>query len=1243
MLNSKEGNCVKKKRRKSAYKKKAKRKIHSFQMILGVLFTFAAVMFVAGISLFSSRAMDELKFVTNSGYRINEQGSSWKMMDGAVIYIEGISQGSEVYYKFYEKELSDTSGLVLKTPGAATKYNEGDRIELHKPVTQEGISYLYVQQFEGENKRLDCYKISYYEKAQEVTVLPETSDTQMTSLKAGDILRFIGEGTLYYTTDGSAPSFTRAQKDGTQKDFEFNGEAFLKDHENIQVFGTGNMLEIPASWISQETLTIRVVSAAEESDFSPVATFRFILTQDQAQVPQIAPETTAESPVIVPDGTTAALTSQTEGGTVLYTLNGKVPAYEVKADAQTNGAPYTLEPGADTEVYTDRITVTGKPGTDFVITAITIKYTEEDGIIMKDSDPIQFVYRFASLGIASVPDCSPEAGSELSVGDSIYLSSVTTGSKILYTLDGTSPAYSYDEQEKKIVLAQGTYCYGESAPYIIADEAAGAVAGGSFLIQAKTVAIDEATGEKLLEDSPVIQFSFTLKDLDTVAAPTVTPATKQEAPTVVKEGDKILLSTTTAGASIYYTLDGSAPALDESGKPKNEATKLYEGQKAIQVPKGTGYLTITALAVKENMNDSQIIQFQFQYPQIVAPPYCTPAEGTVSVNTEVELASLDKDALIYYTLDGTEPTAVKGKIYSDPILLTSSVKIKAISIVNGISSIVRTFEFNVSPVLQPPSSSIASGAVVTPGTTVKLYAQNGAEILYTTDGSDPKEGAALSGSTAIINGKPGDVVTLITYAKGADYSDSQTATYIYTISNYENGILASPESGTSVKPGDIIQLDTDVTNPVIYYEIGGATPTTASTTGNLVTVPVSSADDTFILKAMVVPAGSVFNNLAGSFQYPYLAELAAPKASIPDLAVLMAPQKVELTAEEGDIYYTVDSVWPDEYANIYTDEIYVDKQLTILAFAMNEEGERSKVVSFTYTFASQVSPPQFSVNGGEVETGTTLTLRSDTPGATVYYTLDGQTPDPENPGNLYTYSGAIRITEPVHIKAIAVKDRMTDSAVTYATFTVKEVQPEIIPEEETEERKELDGSRLMSRRSYMDSGSGPSYSDFVLKSALTGVIVSAPEGVLPLDLEIQVTQTPVSEAMNKSVYESAGKNYAAIAGYEVRMLQNGTAIQLENEVEVGFPIPENARNSAISIAGMDEEGNVMLYDTRRDNDMAYAFTDHIGQYCIVGLKEAEAKEESSHYSIWLAITTAVLLAVGYLLIRMAGKKGEADE
>ena len=84
--------------------------------------------------------------------------------------------------------------------------------------------------------------------------------------------------------------------------------------------------------------------------------------------------------------------------------------------------------------------------------------------------------------------------------------------------------------------------------------------------------------------------------------------------------------------------------------------------------------------------------------------------------------------------------------------------------------------------------------------------------------------------------------------------------------------------------------------------------------------------------------------------------------------------------------------------------------------------------------AVAVETPTFSIAGGEVEEGTTVTISCATEGATIYYTTDGNEPTTASA----VYGGAIVVDKAMTIKAMAAKEgNYTDSEVVSATFTIK--------------------------------------------------------------------------------------------------------------------------------------------------------------------------------------------------------------
>ena len=80
-----------------------------------------------------------------------------------------------------------------------------------------------------------------------------------------------------------------------------------------------------------------------------------------------------------------------------------------------------------------------------------------------------------------------------------------------------------------------------------------------------------------------------------------------------------------------------------------------------------------------------------------------------------------------------------------------------------------------------------------------------------------------------------------------------------------------------------------------------------------------------------------------------------------------------------------------------------------------------------------VATPEFSVESGEIDSGTEVTITCATEGAKIYYTKDGSNPTASST----EYTDAISVMEAVTLKAIAKKNGMNDSAVASVSYTIK--------------------------------------------------------------------------------------------------------------------------------------------------------------------------------------------------------------
>ena len=813
-------------------------------------------------------------------------------------------------------------------------------------------------------------------------------------------------------------------------------------------------------------------------------------------------------------------------------------------------------------------------------------------------------------------------------GSYISFRSLTSGAELLYKTTDNNVAE---------LAGEGTLLYDNSKGILVDGNY-----GDTFQVNIRAVKWDEEYKVKEMKSTDVYCFTYMIAEQKQALKPTATPVTQEKNPTVVTPGDKILLSTTTDGADIYYTVDGSSPEITkaEDGKiTKGENTRPYNPAEGIVMPlDGEGYFTVHAIAVAAEYKNSPEAIFIYAYPDSVQSPYANIPSGSVDLGTKVLLKNKTDGATIHYTVntDGSVPAdpTVSSSVFDEaqPIVINGKTVIKAFAVKNGVKSAIVTLTYTTKDQLASPTASIESGAMVSRGTRLNLKAASGATIYYTTDGSDPTDrssSSVVSGSDLVLDGAAGAQVTVKAYAVMDGKSASEVATFTYQISKNMGGVTADVATGSEVSNGSKVNLMTDVTDAQIYYTTDGSSPADSGIKGTVVTIN-GTPGSTFTIKAVAKINGDA--GTVCTFTYRIKERPSAPTAS-PSGGELTIAKRVELSSSAEKIYYTTDGTTPTESSNLYKEPVLINRTTNLKAIAVSKDGEISEVASFQYTAAQRADMPKASYESGSaLEPGTVVTLRTDTANAQIYYSTDGTDPTLDTLDMLlkYTEEGII-VSRTVTVKAVAYREDLQLSKVgtfQYLVDTIPavEAKKEAEAQAEAEALHDTDVSGLARKDDFDETA----YEDRILRENECGTVVSGTEASLDENTVLITEAEACSDTAAKNVRKLFGEDYKILASYDMYLMKGGSKVQPAGQVEIGIPIPAEYENAAVTIIYIDKNDKITRQETRRKDGMAYAYTDHFSNYALVGLEDPESGQFQIPWLMLLEILAGVCVLGGII-------------
>ncbi len=432
--------------------------------------------------------------------------------------------------------------------------------------------------------------------------------------------------------------------------------------------------------------------------------------------------------------------------------------------------------------------------------------------------------------------------------------------------------------------------------------------------------------------------------LDIAVAPVFSPA-----PGTFTADTAVTLSTTTAAATIFFTVDGSAPST---------ASTPYTGPIAVA---GDGtQVTIRAVASAAGLTTSDetsgTYTIAYAATNAAAEPTATPAAGTYATDQLVTLTSATSGASIYYTTDGSLPTSAS-TLYSSAIPAAgngTALTINAIAVLAGLSnSAVRTATYTIAYPTAPAPIFSKTGATFSTDQSISLSTiASGASIYYTLDGSSPSTSSTLYTAPIPVAGN-GTSLTITAITVAPAFTDSAPISETYTIAYPAAAIPTLSEPGGSYPTDQIISLSTVTSNGSIYYTLNGTLPSASST---LYSTPISVAGNgTSVTIAAITVAAGLSDSAPTTATYTIAYPTTVQPVIAPAKSIIEPDENVSLSTTTGGavIYYTTDGSTPTNASSVYSAPFQLPSgSVAVKAFATSVGLLDSSVVTASFCVAA---------------------------------------------------------------------------------------------------------------------------------------------------------------------------------------------------------------------------------------------------------------------------------------------------
>ena len=574
--------------------------------------------------------------------------------------------------------------------------------------------------------------------------------------------------------------------------------------------------------------------------------------------------------------------------------------------------------------------------------------------------------------VAQAPQFSVVAGN-YSDTQTVSMSDTTAGAAIHYTTDGSTPTSTSNLYTSAVTVSSTTTL--------------------------NAIAIAAA-----FTNSPVTTALYTIQPI--VATPTISVPTGS-----YSSAQTVTITTATAGASIYYTTNGTVPTTSSSA---------YAGPITVSSTE-----TLEAIAAKASFSNSPVATAVYTFGAATPVPTFSIASGSFTSTQTVSIVDSITSS-IYYTTDGTTPTS-SSSLYSSAITVSSTETLKAIAIAKGdLPSAVAMATYTISTQTAQPAFNVQQGTFNGPQTVALTDATYGAVIYYTTNGTTPTTASTVYSTP--INVNQSEYLEAAAIAPGFKLSTIAAGMYNLVAATPVISVPAGTYSGTQT-----VSISDTTPKAVLFYTTNGTAPTTTST---VYSGPIKvGASET-----LQVIAGEIgyANSAVVSSSYIIQSQTTSPSFSVAG-GTFSGPQTVTIATSTAGatIYYTMDGSIPTTSSSVYSSSVTVNASETLQANAI--AGSQSVSNTSAATFNLVAATPVINIASGTYNTAQTITLTSLTPGAMLYYTTNGSGANASS----ILYTGPFAVNASESITVIAAEAGYTSSMPASATYTI--VQPAAAP------------------------------------------------------------------------------------------------------------------------------------------------------------------------------------------------------